>query len=150
MRVAWLRGAPDHHITMYAMPLDERTVVVGDPALGRRLCAGDVEDADFSAAAAAPFLRAAADLEALGFRVVRIPLAPTRLPRVYVTYTNVIMDQRGGRTTVYMPTYGLPRLDAAAARTWASLGAEVKPVPVQSIYRFRGTIGCLVNVLERE
>jgi len=152
LRVVWLRGAPDHHISMYAMPFDERTVVVGDPSLGRRLAVGEsaVSDADFSAAAAAPFLRVARDLETLGFRVVRVPLVPTRLARVYVTYTNVIIDQRRGRTVVYMPTYGLECLDAAAGRTWASLGAEVKPVPVQAIYRFRGTIGCLVNVLRRD
>jgi len=40
-------------------------------------------------------------------------------------------------------------LNRAAARVWASLGYEVRPVRCDSCYRYFGTLHCLVNVLRR-
>ena len=37
-RVVLLQGAPDHHTAMYMTPVGNRTVLVGDPALARRIC----------------------------------------------------------------------------------------------------------------
>jgi len=34
-QVVHLHGVPDHHIGMYAVPLDDRTVIVGDPDLAK-------------------------------------------------------------------------------------------------------------------
>jgi len=48
-----------------------------------------------------------------------------------------------------MPSYGVPELDSAAAKAYRSQGFDVKPVPVASVFRLCGTIGCLVNVLGR-
>jgi len=79
---------------------------------------------------------------------VRTPLIPIG-PKVYVTYTNGIFELRGGEMTAYMPSYGVPALDQAATEAYASAGVNVDPVPVRSVFRYCGTIGCLVNVLRR-
>lgn len=150
--VLWLRGVPDHHIGMYAAPLDERTVVVGDPELGRSLWTKASETslgaADFSSATVAAFKRAARQLRSAGFRVIRAPLIPLG-PQTYVTYTNGVFETRGGRRIVYMPVYGDAALDAAGRKAFESAGWQVRPIPVRSVYKFRGTIGCMINVLER-
>lgn len=150
--VLWLKGAPDHHIGMFAAPLDDHTVMVGDPKLARPLWTDEVESklghADFSPEAVAPFDRAAKQFQAAGFRVIRVPTAVIA-PRVYVSYTNGVFETRGGRKIAYMPAYDSPALDRLAARLYAKAGWQVKPIPVKTVYRFRGTIGCLVNVVER-
>jgi hypothetical protein len=66
-----------------------------------------------------------------------------------VTYTNALFATEGGRPVVYLPTYRLPRLDEAAAGLYRSLGYAVRPIDVSAIYRNNGSLGCLVNVLER-
>jgi len=149
----WLKGSPQHHIGMFAAPLDDRTVVVADPDLGQRLWTPEASrrlgTPDESRKATDPFRKAIADLAAAGFQIVRTPLAMIG-PKVYVTYTNGVFERRGGRRIVYLPTYGIPELDNAGAEAYRSQGWEVRPVPVEGVFRLCGTIGCLVNVLERE
>jgi hypothetical protein len=147
-RVLWLKGTPAHHIGMFAAPLDDKTVMVGDPDLGAKLWSGVLGQADMSKEATEPFRVAIRELEAAGFRVVRTPLVVLE-PKVYVTYTNAVIEHRGARTIVYMPSYDVPALDQAAADAYRSQGCEVRPIPVRSVFRLCGTIGCLVNVLER-
>jgi hypothetical protein len=67
-----------------------------------------------------------------------------------VTYTNALFD-RGvdGHRVIYLPTYALPTLAAAAQRFWEGQGCEVRPIDVSPIYRLNGSLGCLVNVLAR-
>jgi len=148
----WLKAAPAHHIGMFAAPLDDHTVFVGDPDLGSKLWTPEATKAlgkpDMSDAAKAPFRRAIADLQASGFEVIRTPLVFME-PKVYVTYTNGVFEQRGGEETVFMPSYGVPALDQAAENAYRSAGLNVAPVPVRGVFRYCGTIGCLVNVLER-
>jgi hypothetical protein len=50
---------------------------------------------------------------------------------------------------VYLPTYALPVLDLAAQHFYESQGFEVHPIDVSSIYKLDGSLGCLVNVLQR-
>ncbi|HTQ09418.1 MAG TPA: hypothetical protein VMI31_05045 [Fimbriimonadaceae bacterium] len=149
----WLKGSPGHHIGMFAAPLGDHTVVVGDPDLGQKLWKPEMAKllgrADFTLATTEPFRRAIADLQQAGFEVVRTPLIPIE-PKVYVTYTNGIFEVRGGEATVYMPSYGVPALDQAASQAYASAGLNVHPVAVRSVFRCCGTIGCLVNVLDRD
>jgi hypothetical protein len=146
--VLWLRGAPDHHIGMYAAPLANGVVVVGDPDLARPCWSSKLEDAygkaDFSAATVATFHHAAEQLEAAGYRVVRVPLTPIG-PQTFISYTNGVFE----RDRVFMPWYGIPELDDAARAAYEAQGLAVFPIPVKSVYRFHGTIGCLVNVLAR-
>jgi len=155
--IIWLGDAvgdvPRHHIMMYMMPIDDRTIAVGDAREGARLLATEPEAGDLELAPieeeAARFDRAAGQLSALGFRVVRVPAVVLVGAGSYVTYTNALFDRRGDQKIVYLPTYALPALDAAGTAFWTAQGFEVHPIDVSSIYRLNGSLGCLVNVLSR-
>jgi hypothetical protein len=160
-RVVLLHDAPDHHTAMYMVPVGNRTVLVGDPAWARRLlvAAGHEREAadwfpggpDFSDATVARFNAVARQCQALGYRVVRIPVLPGCDGRTFLTYVNAIIDQRDGARIVYMPTFSFAaELNQAAAQVWRSLGYEVRPVRCDACYRHFGTLHCLVNVLRRE
>lgn len=146
---------PRHHIMMYMVPLDDRTVAVGDVRAGVALLAREpagahlrLDDVDLEARR---FDRAAELLAARGFRVVRVPALVLAGAGSYVTYTNALFDRRGdGTRVVYLPTYSLPALDGAARRFYEDLGFEVHPIDVTPIYRLNGSLGCLVNVLARD
>lgn len=151
--VVWLGDAvgdvPRHHIMMYMMPIDDRTIAVGDVREGVRLL-GTTElalaDVD---AEAARFDHAANLLVARGFHVVRVPAVVLAGAGSYVTYTNALFDRRGDTRIIYLPTYALPALDAAGAAFWTGQGFEVHPIDVSPIYQLNGSLGCLVNVLAR-
>ena len=77
-------------------------------------------------------------------------MVPAQDGRTYLTYVNVLIDQRSGRRLVYLPFYrGAERLNAAARAVWEGLGYEVVPVDCTSAYRHFGCLHCLVNVLQR-
>ncbi len=155
--LVWLGDAPgdvpEHHIMMYMVPLDDHTVLVGDARLGRRLAGtayGELgPDPDFELHAAR-FDRAAAQLAARGFTVVRAPVVVLDGAGSYVTYTNALFDRDAGGPVVYLPTYDVPALDRAAAELYESLGARVVPIDVSTVYRLNGSLGCLVNVMARD
>ena len=87
---------------------------------------------------------------AAGWKVVRMPIIPGTDGRTYLTHLNVIIDQRGGRRIVYMPTYQrADLLNAAAGAIWRRLGYEVRPVDCTSAFVHFGSLRCLVNVLRR-
>lgn len=151
--IVWLGDAvgdvPRHHIMMYMMPIDDRTIAVGDVRAGVALLGdADLPLADVDAEAAR-FDRAAAILVTKGFRVVRVPALVLAGAGSYVTYTNALFDRRGDTRIVYLPTYALPALDAAGAAFWTAQGFEVHPIDVSAIYQLNGSLGCLVNVLAR-
>ena len=86
-KVVILDGAPDYHVGMYLFPVGGRTVLVGDPKLGRDLLAGSEKEMaavadflpggpDFSEAGIASFETVAEQCRAAGYRVVRIPIVP--------------------------------------------------------------------------
>ncbi len=151
---------PRHHMSMYMAALEGGVALVGDPRAARSLVGdpyapgeldpdtGDPLLADFSDAMVARFDRAAADLTAAGWRVVRIPEVPF-LDKTYMAYTNGVYETRGGVRIAWMPTFDLPELDARARAVYESLGWQVRPVRARGLYPFHGTIGCLVNVLSR-
>ena len=156
-RVVLLEEAPEHHVGMYLMPVGGRTVLVGDPrAAAERLgadgkalfsaCGG----ADFSRETQSRFDAVAAQCVEAGYRVVRMPIVPGCDGRTYLTYLNVILDQRDGRRVVYMPVYeDVPALNTAAEGVWRGLGYEVRPVDCSDVYIHFGSLRCLVNVLRR-
>ena len=151
---------PRHHMSMYMAALDGGVALVGDPRAGRALVGdafapgeidpdtGDPLRADFSESTLARFDRAASDLAAAGWRVVRIPEVPF-LDKTYMAYTNGVYETRGGARVAWMPVFDIPVLDAAARAVYESLGWHVRPVRSRGLYAFHGTIGCLVNVLGR-
>jgi hypothetical protein len=82
--------------------------------------------------------------------VVRIPTLQGTDGRTFVTYANVILDQRDGRRVVYMPVYRCaPTLNREATTIWQGLGYEVRPIACDECSRHFGAVRCLVNVLRR-
>ena len=77
------------------------------------------------------------------------PLVPLRDGISYVTYQNVVMEERDGRRVVYLPQYGCAALDAAGRAAYEREGFRVVPVPAADVFRLGGSLRCLVNVLER-
>lgn len=152
--VVWLGeragDVPRHHIMMYAVPLDDHTVAVGDVRAGVALLGERKLELDDVDVQAARFDRAARELSARGFRVVRVPALVLAGGGSFVTYTNALFDRRAdGTRVVYLPTYALPALDDAARAFYAQQGFAVVPIDVSAIYRLNGSLGCLVNVLAR-
>jgi hypothetical protein len=164
-RVILLDQAPDHHAGMFMASVGGKTMLVGDPSLARELVSIEIAQhdtaatndfmglpggPDFSAQTQSLFDAVAGQCAAIGYQVIRIPVVPARDGRTYLTYVNVLLDQRGVRRLVYLPTYrGVERLNAAARVVWESLGYEVRPVDCTTAYRHFGCLHCLVNVLKR-
>jgi hypothetical protein len=141
---------PRHHIMMYMMPLDDRTIAVGDIGAGVALLGETRLPLDDNTVQAARFDHAAELLTARGFHVVRVPALVLQGGGSFVTYTNALFDRRAdGMRIVYLPTYNLPALDAAATRFYEQQGFEVHPIDVSKIYTLNGSLGCLVNVVAR-
>ncbi|MCX6872912.1 MAG: hypothetical protein NTW21_03760 [Verrucomicrobia bacterium] len=164
-RVILLDEAPDHHAGMFMVAVGQRTVLVGDPSLGRKYVPAAATDdaaaaadgfmdlpggADFTPETQHLFDAVAGQCAVAGYRVLRLPVVPARDGRTYLTYANVLIDQRGSRRCVYLPFYrGVEPLNAAARAVWVSLGYAVRPVDCTSVYRHFGCLHCLVNVLMR-
>jgi hypothetical protein len=112
---------------------------------------------DFSDATIARFERAAKDLAAAGYRVVRVPTVAFD-DKTYFAYTNGVYETRGARKIAWVPQYADPslpdavkiaKLDEIAQKAYEDLGWTVHPVAVRAAYPYHGTIGCLANVLAR-
>jgi hypothetical protein len=151
---------PRHHLSMYMAPLGDGVALVGDPTaalpiVGESYAPGDVSPdtgealhADFGPVMLARFERAAKDLAAAGFHVVRIPTVAFD-DKTYFAYTNGVYETRGGKKIAWVPQYGHRALDAIAMKIYADLGWETHPVDVSAEWPLHGTIGCLANVLAR-
>jgi hypothetical protein len=142
------------------MTAGQGVVLVGDPAGAQRILSaspGELPDGlcpphgpDFSAATAARFDAVAEQCRRSGYRVVRIPVVPGLDARTYVTYVNVIIDQRPEGRWVYMPVFaGCEALNQAARQVWEELGYRVQPVDCTRCSRHFGSLRCLVNVVRR-
>jgi N-dimethylarginine dimethylaminohydrolase len=146
--IVWLRNVPDHHIGMFVAPLNDRCVLVGDPQLAKpywnKALDKEYGKADFSPETMSRFKEAAEQLQKAGYKVIRVPTAPFN-SKTYISYTNGVFE----KGVVYMPVYGIPELDQMAQEAYRKQGMVVKPIPVKSVYKLHGTIGCLVNVLDR-
>jgi hypothetical protein len=152
---------PRHHLSMYMTPLTKNQVLVGDPAAARAIVGegfkpgessletGEPFTADFSPTMLARFKRAKDDLVARGFEVTSIVNVPFD-DKTYFAYTNGVFEVRGGRRIAYVPAYDVPALDESAHATYRRLGWEVIPIHVRGLFAYHGTIGCVVNVLERQ
>ena len=106
-------------------------IVVGDPALARTMLASREPGApdltpcgdDWSAETQARFDAVASRCREAGYAVARVPVVPGRDGRTFVTYTNVILDDRPGGRVCYIldegPTYSmvLPPMPVKAPRS---------------------------------
>ena len=158
--VVLLRDAPDHHAGMYMMAVGDRTVLLGDPAAAEKILAESPDDdlaslclpkgPDFSAATIARFDAVAEQCRRVGYRVVRVPIVPGRDGRTYMTYLNVILEERDATRIVYMPVFSrVEPLNLAAEQVWSRLGYEVRRIDCDACYVHFGSLRCLVNVLRR-
>jgi N-dimethylarginine dimethylaminohydrolase len=159
-RVVLLAEAPEHHAGMFMVSAGNKTMLVGDPGLGKALVPAGADSSaepvglpggpDFTPHTQHLFDAVAAQCAAEGYRVIRVPTIPACDGRSYLTYVNVLLDQQGGRRIVYLPFYrGAESLNTAARKIWESTGYEVRPVDCTTIYRHFGCLHCLVNVLTR-
>ena len=114
----------------------------------------------------APVLDGIADsLKEYGYRVDRIPFlfggpesrnAPdveTGMQATYpmLTYNNVLLEQDEGRHRVYLPLYGWPAMDEAAASAWQRIGFEPRSIDGLTISAmYGGALRCSVKVLEKK
>ncbi len=157
-RVVLLNEAPDHHAGMFMASVGDHVMLVGDPELGRKYFPPSPVEAksllpgggDFSVETQHQFDAVAAQSEAAGYRVVRMPVVPAPDGRTFLTYVNSIIDEQDAKRVVYVPFYhGADSLNAAARKVWEDLGYTVRPVDCTSSYRYFGALHCLVNILRR-
>jgi hypothetical protein len=152
-QLVWLGDAagdvPEHHIMMYTVPLDDHHALVGDVREGLALAGDGVAHDPDVATQAARFDRVAALLMSRGIAVTRIPVVVLPGAGSYVTYTNALFDRDAAGPIVYLPTYRQPALDARATAIYEQLGYRVVPIDVSTIYTLNGSLGCLVNAMER-
>lgn len=117
---------------------------------------------DQSRTLASDFAQIARELETRGLRVERIPFlgpkraapndGPGRRGPGYpvLSYNNVLLEERGGSRIVYLPLYGLPELDEAAANVWRELGYTPRPISgLATTAMYGGSLRCAVKVLAR-
>ena len=153
---------PPHHVGMF-LTVANGTAFVGDVQLADRLTVG--HEAELAAACQstggpadagtraelARQLNCVADqMRSRGLRVVRVPLVPSATARAWMSYNNGIVETREGRTFYYMPTFGMKRLDDAAADVFRRSGCEVVSIDCSRIWQFCGSLHCLVNVVARD
>ena len=125
---------PEFHLDLGFTFLDDQTVAVADPAEGMRLVADLPEMAPLVRATldkgvVARYERAAQQLVAQGYKVVRLPnLCGVGLTTPYLTYNNVLMENYGSIRRVYMPVYDAP-LDEPARALYRAHGFQVVDMP---------------------
>jgi hypothetical protein len=173
--VTWLGTRPDdapgHHVGMYVTVI-EGTAFVGDVRLADAIAAsqpdclaalavaGGAMADDAKAELAGRLDRAARQLAALGYAVLRVPLLPSATPRAWMSYNNGIVETGGGASAgaagpgaiYYMPTFAAPALDAAAVDVFRSAGlpsCRVVPIDCSTVWPLGGSLHCLVNVVAR-
>lgn len=126
---------PEFHLDLGFTFLDDQTVAVADPAEGLRLAEGNADlqklvRATLEKGVVDKYQRAARQLTAVGFRVVRLPnLCGVGLTTPYLTYNNVLMENYATTKRVYMPVYDVPALDEAARSFYRGHGFQVVDMP---------------------
>ncbi len=158
--ITLLEESPRHHAGMFMMPVGERTVLVGDPSATLRLLGPSAADdlqplfkqtsPDLGSEKQSQFDAVARQCREAGYTVVRMPVVPGMDERTWLTWLNVILDDRPEGKTVYMPVFdGVEVLNAEAERIWTELGWKVQRVDCTATWPNFGSLRCLVNVMRR-
>lgn len=164
------------HMDMGCTPIDDNTFFVGDPNLAKSLVAKmspeEIRDAEriLSESAGQPvrlprpgdrnrdnqqdFDAYEKTLKEQGYNVVRLPHAEPGISRSYISYNNCLMErferEDGSKVRrVFLPVYGIPKLDDYAIKTWESQDFEVIPMPLGGLSQRWGALRCVSNWLDR-
>ncbi len=164
------------HMDMGCTPIDDHTFLVGDPSLARQAVASmlpeekaHLEEVLSKRAGYAVKLNEfephnrddqndfdayAHILEAKGYKVVRVPhLEPPKAGDPYTSYNNCLMErfEKDGKEIrrVFLPHYGVQKLDDMADKVWQSQGFEVHPIPLGALSAQWGALRCVSNWLDR-
>lgn len=165
----------DCHIDLIFSAIDEKQVVLADPSLTQRLLdpasAHDLVDTieikesleilrrrGISPSGTEPeapmaYYIMAKQLRDLGYTVTSLPVIhclDEDDEDFLITYCNVLLDYRDDGNYVYMPVYGLDRLDDYAESVFLNLGFHVNRVDISKLYQLGGTVRCVTNVLARK
>ncbi len=163
------------HMDMGCTPVDDQTFFVGDPGLAKKLVARmspeELRQAEeiLSESAGHPVRLPRLDdrnrdnqedfeayvktLSEKGYNIKRMPHAEPGLSRSYISYNNCLMErfEKDGQEVkrVFLPVYGIPKLDDYAVDTWKSEGFEVIPMPLGALSQRWGALRCISNWLKR-
>ncbi len=169
-------GPATDHMDMGCTPIDDNTFLVGDPGLAKQIVGKmsykELDEAEriLSQSAGKPvrlpragdrnrdcqedFDGYAKTLTDKGYNVVRVPHAEPGLSRSYISYNNCLMERftrEDGSDVrrVFLPVYGIPKLDEAATKIWESQNFEVIPMELGSLSQRWGALRCVSNWLDR-
>lgn len=150
-KTAHVEEPASDHMDMSMTPVDDNTFFVGDPSLAHEIL-GTAPDRnrdnqeDFDAYAKT--------LTDKGYSVIRLPhLEPSEAGAPYLTYNNCLAErfEKDGEMVrrVFLPQYGIEKLDSAARNIWESQGFEVIPMPLDQLSAYWGALRCISNWLDR-
>lgn len=172
------RPATDH-MDMGLTPVDEKTFMLGSPGLMERIVRGmnpeEISQANEILSRAAgkkvdlreytnetraddsphDFDAYEKKLTDQGYRVVRLPHSEPDWWGPYITYNNCLMerfDKNGDGTEyrrVFLPVYGIDKLDNYAIQAYEKEGFEVIPMRLDALSARWGALRCTTNWLER-
>jgi hypothetical protein len=139
--------------TMGEATMDERAARCEHGADGPGIVDGELRrrplSLDLSRERLQRFRNVRVALERAGLTPVAVPILPTTEHFVFFSYDNVLLERRADRLHVILPVYGVEPLDRAAVDAWRRIGAHVHPVRVEGIFRYGGSIRCLVAPITR-
>jgi hypothetical protein len=141
------------HVDMYIAVAGPRTLFVGDPRLALEAIEKGEDVRRFGRfprekqlALAETYDGVAARLGEEGFDVKRLPILHAE-DHVILTWTNAVVETREGKRRVYLPEYGLKRLDRAAQEAWAAVGCEPVPISAEAVIVLGGGVRCVTNAV---
>jgi hypothetical protein len=167
------------HLDMSFTPVDDKTIFVGDPKLFKELLSSmnkeELQHAEktFSEIAGrkidlksyiedsrnrdnpedfAAYVKTATEK---GYDVKRMPHSEPSFGTPYISYNNCLMerfDKNGDGNEyrrVFLPTFGIPKIDNYAINNFKSEGFEVFPMELGALSARWGAIRCISNWLER-
>jgi Porphyromonas-type peptidyl-arginine deiminase len=139
------------HVDMYLAVAGPRTLLLGDPRPAlEALDAGEDVRAfgrfprEKQVALVAAYDRVEERLKEEGFEVFRLPILHAE-DGVILTWTNAVAETRAKERRVYLPCYGLKRLDAMAQAGWKALGWEPVPITADAVIVLGGGVRCVTN-----
>lgn len=167
------------HMDMGFTPTGDNTAFLGDPGLAKQLLASmspeekKAANARLSEIAGKPvtiesyfegvgtrnrdnqedFESYKRIAEGKGITVTRLPHLEPQDGMPYVSYNNCLMErfQKDGQEVkrVFLPQYGVPKLDDYARSAWEGQGFEVIPMQLDALSASWGALRCISNWLER-